>query len=150
MTALALTDRDTVTGTVRFAQGAAPPGPAVLGVDLAVEALAPPTPAVGVAHPGTRRRARGRAAAAVRAARADREGWARLCRLVSAAHAGPSGAAPVVSWEALREYAGPDLTVLLGPPPNRCGLCLPGRPDVAEKLLAPWRELFGTGLRLEP
>src|SRR4051794_41284727 len=46
VTALALTDRDTVTGAVRFAQACAGTGVRpVFGVDLAVEALAPPPPA---------------------------------------------------------------------------------------------------------
>ncbi|MYR03453.1 PHP domain-containing protein, partial [Streptomyces sp. SID6139] len=47
MTALALTDRDTVTGAVRFAQACAREGVRpVFGVDLAVQALAPPPPAL--------------------------------------------------------------------------------------------------------
>ncbi|WP_443064809.1 hypothetical protein [Streptomyces sp. NBC_00589] len=41
-------------------------------------------------------------------------GWARLCRLVSAAHAQADGSVPAVSWPVLREYADQDLVVLLG------------------------------------
>lgn len=80
----------------------------------------------------------------------DREGWARLCRITSAAHEGAlSGTAPVVPWEALREYGGPGLTVLLGPLSEPVRALSVGREDVAMKLLAPWREVFGRGVRLE-
>ncbi|EMF27352.1 DNA polymerase III subunit alpha, partial [Streptomyces gancidicus BKS 13-15] len=76
-------------------------------------------------------------------------GWARLCRLVSAAQAEADGAAPVVSWPALRAYADQDLVVLLGPSSEPVRALSAGRPDVAEQLLAPWREFAGEQLRLE-
>jgi error-prone DNA polymerase len=151
MGALALTDRDTVTGAVRFAQACVKDGVRpVFGVDLAVEALVPPPPA-------RRRRtpARGGAHVVEPPLRfvllaQDREGWARLCRITSAAHVGAvSGAAPVVPWEALREYGGPGLAVLLGPLSEPVRALSVGREDVAMKLLAPWREIFGRGVRLE-
>ncbi|MFF0163412.1 DNA polymerase III subunit alpha [Streptomyces sp. NPDC005263] len=151
MSALALTDRDTVTGAVRFARACAGAGVRPLfGVDLAVAALAPPPPA-------QRRRTPARGGAHVvepplrfvLLAR-DRAGWARLCRITSAAHAGAvSGTAPVVPWEALREYGGPGLTVLLGPLSEPVRALSVGREDVAMKLLAPWQEIFGSGVRLE-
>ncbi|MFF1770944.1 PHP domain-containing protein, partial [Streptomyces sp. NPDC058249] len=48
MTTLALTDRDTVAGTVRFATAAAAAGiRPVFGVDVAVAPLTPPDPAAG-------------------------------------------------------------------------------------------------------
>uniref|UniRef100_UPI00140BD849 DNA polymerase III subunit alpha n=1 Tax=Streptomyces sp. YIM 98790 TaxID=2689077 RepID=UPI00140BD849 len=77
----------------------------------------------------------------------DRAGWAALCRMISAAHAaeGP----PVVSWEALRAHATPALMVLLGPVSEPVRALSAGRPDLAARLLAPWRELFGDSLRLE-
>ncbi|MFJ1750556.1 DNA polymerase III subunit alpha [Streptomyces sp. NPDC088116] len=149
--ALALTDRDTVTGAVRFARACAQDGVRpVFGVDLAVEALAPPPP-------DRRRRAPARGGAHVvepplrfTLLARNREGWARLCRITSAAHVGAvSGTAPVVPWEALREYGGPGLTVLLGPLSEPVRALAAGREDVAAKLLAPWREIFGTGIRLE-
>ncbi|MFC4505408.1 MULTISPECIES: DNA polymerase III subunit alpha [Streptomyces] len=149
--ALALTDRDTVTGAVRFARACAGAGVRpVFGVDLAVEALAPPPPA-------RRRRtpARGGAYVVEPPLRfvllaQNRAGWARLCHITSAAHAGAvSGTAPVVPWEALREYGGPGLTVLLGPLSEPVRALAAGREDVAVKLLAPWREIFGRGVRLE-
>ncbi|MFF4751198.1 DNA polymerase III subunit alpha [Streptomyces sp. NPDC002514] len=149
--ALALTDRDTVTGAVRFAQACAKDGVRpVFGVDLAVEAVAPPPPA-------QRRRTPARGGAHVSEPplrfvllAQDRAGWARLCRITSAAHAGAlHGRAPVVPWEALHEYGGPGLTVLLGPLSEPVRALSAGREDVALKLLAPWKEIFGRGVRLE-
>ncbi|MGI5453573.1 DNA polymerase III subunit alpha [Streptomyces sp. CA-249302] len=151
MSALALTDRDTITGTVRFARACAKEGVRpVFGIDLAVEALAPPPPA-------RRRRTPVRGGAHVVEPplrfvllAQDRAGWARLCRITSAAHEGAmSGTAPVVPWEALREYGGPGLTVLLGPLSEPMRALAAGREDVARKLLAPWKEIFGNGVRLE-
>ncbi|MFJ2904171.1 DNA polymerase III subunit alpha [Streptomyces sp. NPDC087212] len=145
MDALALTDRDTVTGVVRFARACAGAGVRpILGVDLAVEALAPPPP-------GPRRRTPARGGAHVvepplriTLLARDRAGWARLCRITSAAHAGAgSGTAPVVPFDALREHGGPGLTVLLGPLSEPVRALAAGREDVAGKLLAPWREIFG-------
>ncbi|WP_434587498.1 DNA polymerase III subunit alpha [Streptomyces sp. A5-4] len=152
MTTLALTDRDTVTGVVRFARACAGSGVRPLfGIDLAVEAIAPPPPA-------QRRRTPVRGGAHVVEPplrfvllAQNRAGWARLCRITSAAHAGTAaGAAPVmVPWEALREYGGEGLTVLLGPLSEPVRALAAGREDVAAKLLVPWREIFGDGVRLE-
>jgi len=151
MTALALTDRDTVTGAVRFAQACAKDGVRpIFGVDLAVEALAPPPPAQRRRTP-----ARGGAHVVEPPLRfvllaQNRAGWARLCRITSAAHARTgAGAAPVVPWEALREYGGPGLAVLLGPLSEPVRALAAGREDIAAKLLAPWQEIFGRGIRLE-
>jgi error-prone DNA polymerase len=150
MTTLALTDRDTVAGTVRFATAAAAAGiRPVFGVDVAVSPLTSPalavrprTPVRGGAHviePPLR----------ITLLAQNAGGWARLCRLVSAAHAEADGAAPVVSWPTLRAYADQDLVVLLGPASEPVRALSAGRPDVAEQLLAPWRELAGEHLRLE-
>ncbi|MER7835975.1 DNA polymerase III subunit alpha [Streptomyces sp. NPDC096040] len=151
MSALALTDRDTVTGAVRFAQACAKDGVRpVFGIDLAVQALAPPPP--------TQRRrtpARGGAHVVEPPLRfvllaQNQEGWARLCRITSAAHVGAvSGTPPVVPWQALREYGGPGLAVLLGPLSEPVRALSVGREDVAMKLLAPWTEIFGREVRLE-
>ena len=89
MRALALTDRDTVTGAVRFAEACAEAGVRpIFGIDLAVEALAPPPP-----PPPRRRRTPVRGGAHVVEPplrivllAQDRAGWARLCRITSAAH----------------------------------------------------------------
>src|SRR4051812_4518248 len=89
MEALALTDRDTGTGAGRFAQACAETGVRpVFGIDLAVAALVPPPPA-----PRPRTPARGGAHVVEPPLRfvllaKDREGWARLCRITSAAHVG--------------------------------------------------------------
>ncbi|MFJ8273792.1 DNA polymerase III subunit alpha [Streptomyces sp. NPDC094154] len=151
MTTFALTDRDTVAGTVRFATAAAAAGiRPVFGVDVAVAPLTPPDPAAG----RLRTPVRGGAHVIEPPLRItllaqNAAGWARLCRLVSAAHAEADGAAPVVSWPTLRAYADQDLVVLLGPASEPVRALSAGRPDVAEQLLVPWRELAGEQLRLE-
>ncbi|KPI22823.1 DNA polymerase III, alpha subunit [Actinobacteria bacterium OV320] len=151
MTTLALTDRDTVAGTVRFAKAAAAAGiRPVFGVDVAVAPLTPPGPSAG--RPRTP--ARGGAHVIEPPLRItllaqNAAGWARLCRLVSAAHAEADGTLPVVSWPVLRAYADEDLVVQLGPSSEPVLALSAGRPDVAERLLAPWRELAGERLRLE-
>ncbi|WP_176742761.1 DNA polymerase III subunit alpha [Streptomyces agglomeratus] len=149
---LALTDRDTVTGVVRFAKAAMAAGVRpVFGVDLAVAAHAPTT--VG---PRRRTPVRGGAHVAQAPLRAtflaqSAAGWGRLCRLVSAAHADSfaAGGPPSASWEAITRFGGEGLTVLLGPASEPVRALSAGRPDVAERLLAPWREVVGDALRLE-
>ncbi|MEY9967622.1 error-prone DNA polymerase [Streptacidiphilus sp. MAP12-16] len=149
MDALALTDRDTVAGVVRFAMACSNAGlRPVFGVDLAVAPILPATverrrtPVRGgayVVEPPLR----------IVLLAQDRGGWARLCRLVSAAHASTGGGAPVLSWPALREHAGPGLIALLGPVSEPVRMLAQGRPDLAEQQLLPWRDLFGPQLRLE-
>ncbi|MFI0901400.1 DNA polymerase III subunit alpha [Streptomyces sp. NPDC020983] len=153
MDTLALTDRDTVTGAVRFARACAEHGVRpVFGIDLAVRPLTPPP----APQPRRRTPVRGGAHVAEPPLRftllaRDREGWARLCRITSAAHAGTaSGAAPVeVPWQALREHGGAGLTALLGPMSEPVRALAAGREDAAVALLRPWWEVFGEGLRLE-
>ncbi|MFI1177514.1 DNA polymerase III subunit alpha [Streptomyces melanogenes] len=151
MSALALTDRDTVAGTVRFATAAAAAGiRPLLGVDVAVAPLAAPGPAAGQ----SRAPVRGGAHVVEPPLRIallaqNAAGWARLCRLVSAAYAESGGGLPVVSWTVLREYAGRDLVVLLGPSSEPVRALSAGRTDLAEQLLEPWRDLAGERLRLE-
>ncbi|WP_116209418.1 DNA polymerase III subunit alpha [Streptomyces olivoreticuli] len=150
MDTLALTDRDTVAGTVRFVKACADHGVRpVLGVDIAV---APHTPAPEQARHRTPVRGGARVVEPplrVTLLARTRTGWAHLCRLVSAGHAAAAGGPPVISWPALNQYAGEDLTVLLGPLSEPVRALSAGRPDLAEQLLAPWRELAGTSLRLE-
>ncbi|MEU7340375.1 DNA polymerase III subunit alpha [Streptomyces sp. NPDC007074] len=151
MTSLALTDRDTVTGTVRFAKAAAAAGiRPVFGVDVAVAPLHTPAPQAA----RTRTPVRGGAHVVEPPLRVtllvqNPAGWARLCRLVSAAHAEAGGGLPVVSWPVLRAHADRDLVVLLGPASEPVRALSAGRPDLAEELLAPWRELAEDRLRLE-
>ncbi|MFJ1600814.1 DNA polymerase III subunit alpha [Streptomyces sp. NPDC088261] len=169
MDALALTDRDTLAGTVRFAQACAEEGIRPLfGVELAVGersaegartvrteprsgggAWARTAPADGTA----RRRVPVRGGAfvdesaprAVFLARDGAAGWADLCRLVSTAHAAGDGG-PLLPWQ---DNHGDGLTVLLGPGSETGRALAAGRPDRAARLLAPWREVYGDALRLE-
>ncbi|UQA96280.1 DNA polymerase III subunit alpha [Streptomyces halobius] len=156
MDALALTDRDGLSGAIRFAKAAVAAGVRPLfGTELAVagHGTAPVAP--------VRRRTPVRggafldesAARAVFLARDGAAGWAALCRLVSAAHADRAGnpahaGQPVLPWSAL-ETATDGLHVLLGPDSEVGRALAEGRPDRAARLLAPWRELYGDALRLE-
>ncbi|MER6142699.1 DNA polymerase III subunit alpha [Streptomyces sparsogenes] len=158
MDALALTDRDSLAGAVRFARASAAAGVRPLfGVDLAVRERSP--------EPGrtARRRTPVRGGAfidesaprVVFLARGGAAGWAALCGLVSAAHAGSAqdDPRPLLHWEDLERGGGATalapLTVLLGPDSDVGRALAAGRPDRAERLIAPWRELFGDALRLE-
>ncbi|WP_436800524.1 PHP domain-containing protein, partial [Streptomyces virginiae] len=167
MDALALTDRDTLAGAVRFAKAAAQAGIRPLfGVDMAVSPAG--SPATGSAGPGGstasaagggpdgasyRRRTPVKggafldesAARAVFLARDGAAGWAELCRMVTAAHAA-AAEVPLVPWDALR---GEGVFVLLGPGSEVGRGGAAGRPDRATRLLAPWREIYGDALRLE-
>ncbi|MER7005426.1 DNA polymerase III subunit alpha [Dactylosporangium sp. NPDC000555] len=148
ITALALTDRDTLAGSVRFAKACAAAGVRPLfGADLAHAPHAAPHH-----RPATWHTARERAFAADRAPRVvllaeDRASWAALCHLISAAHAHP-GAVPRLAWADLERHA-TGLTALLGPASEPIRALGAGDPDRAAALLAPWREIFGPRLRLE-
>ncbi|MYS33638.1 error-prone DNA polymerase [Streptomyces sp. KhCrAH-43] len=145
--ALALTDRDTMAGSVRHAKACAAAGVRPLfGVDLSVP------PAIVTEPAGTGRRrspvkggafvaeAEQRAVMLARTAR----GWATLCRLTSAATESKVG------WADLDQAAGEeDLIVLLGADSEVGAALAQGRPDKAARLLVPWRDRFGTALRLE-
>ncbi|WP_065958088.1 DNA polymerase III subunit alpha [Streptomyces sparsogenes] len=157
MDALALTDRDSLAGAVRFARASAAAGVRPLfGVDLAVRERSPEP------RRTARRRTPVRGGAfidestprAVFLARGGAAGWAALCGLVSAAHAESAHDAPrpLLHWEDLERGGGATalapLTVLLGPDSDVGRALAAGRPDRAERLIAPWRELFGDALRL--
>ncbi|WP_426504457.1 PHP domain-containing protein [Dactylosporangium sp. McL0621] len=148
ITALALTDRDTVAGSVRFAKACAAAGVRPLfGADLAH------APCAGPHHqPVTWHTARERAIAADGAPRVvllaeDRAAWAALCHLISAAHAHPDSP-PRLAWADLERHAS-GLTALLGRASEPVRALGAGHPDRAVALLAPWREIFGPRLRLE-
>ncbi|WP_330351932.1 DNA polymerase III subunit alpha [Streptomyces sp. NBC_00582] len=148
MRVLALTDRDTVTGFVRFAKACEQHGVRpVLGVDMAVAPLTAArterhrTPVRGGAHvrePQLR----------VQLLAHNRAGWTQLCRLLSAAHATPTDGYPVATWDLLRAHAVDGLTALLGPASEPARALSAGRPDHGRELLAPWRDIFGPNLRL--
>ncbi|MFE2584953.1 DNA polymerase III subunit alpha [Streptomyces sp. NPDC059378] len=151
MDALALTDRDTLAGTVRFAKACAKAGIRPLfGVNLAVEEAGPERQDESVRPERRRTPVRGGAfidestPRVTFLARDGATGWAGLCRLVTAAHAGEG--APLLPW-AGRHAAG--VTVLLGPASDVGRALAAGRPDRAARLLAPWREIYGDDLRLE-
>ncbi|MEU1280428.1 DNA polymerase III subunit alpha [Streptomyces sp. NPDC005805] len=144
--ALALTDRDSLAGAVRFAKACAEAGVRPLfGTDLAV----PGAPAAGPAPANRQRTTPSRGGAfvleapqrAVFLARTAR-GWAELCRLVSAAS--DQG----VTWEDL-SCPEDELFVLLGADSEVGQALVSGRPDRAAVLLGPWRERFGRSLRVE-
>lgn len=145
MDALALTDRDTVAGTVRFAKACAKEGVRPLfGVDLAVEVPG------GAGRERRRTPVRGGAfidestPRVTFLARDGARGWADLCRLVTASHVGEG--TPLLPWA---DNKADGLTVLLGPASDVGRALAAGRPDRAAKLLAPWREIYGDALRLE-
>ncbi|MBY8343912.1 DNA polymerase III subunit alpha [Streptomyces spinosirectus] len=151
MDALALTDRDTLAGAVRFANACAKAGVRPLfGADLAVEPPARIRDDESVRRERRRTPVRGGAfidestPRVTFLARDGARGWAGLCRLVSAAHTadGP----PRLPWT---DSHADGLTVLLGPASDVGRALAAGRPDRAAKLLAPWRESYGDALRLE-
>ncbi|WP_189230418.1 DNA polymerase III subunit alpha [Streptomyces flaveolus] len=153
MDALALTDRDTLAGTVRFAKACAKAGVRPLfGAELAVAAPEPEADRTDTAVRRDRRRTPVRGGAFVDEsaprvtflARDGARGWADLCRLVSAAHTAETS--PLLSWP---DNHADGLTVLLGPDSDVGRALAAGRPDRAAKLLAPWREVYGDALRLE-
>ncbi|MFD5896057.1 DNA polymerase III subunit alpha [Streptomyces sp. NPDC060366] len=154
MDALALTDRDTLGGAVRFidaceGQGIRP----LFGVELAVA-----EPTGGPVHerdraPAVRRRTPVRGGAfidesaprTVFLARDGAAGWADLCRLVTTAHAAGDGS-PLLPWQ---DNHGAGVTVLLGPDSGVGRALAAGRTGDAARLLAAWREIYGDALRLE-
>ena len=147
MDALALTDRDSLGGAVRFAKACAAAGVRPLfGVELAVEEFVSGGSGAG------RRRAPVRGGAFVDEsaprvtflARDGGRGWADLCRVVSAAHAGEGP--PLLPRG---DNRGDGLIVLLGVESDVGRALAAGRPDRAARLLEPWREVYGDCLRLE-
>ncbi|MER7719097.1 DNA polymerase III subunit alpha [Streptomyces flaveolus] len=153
MDALALTDRDTLAGTVRFAKACAKAGVRPLfGAELAVAAPEPEADRTDTSVRRDRRRTPVCGGAFVDEsaprvtflARDGARGWAGLCRLVSAAHTAETS--PLLSWP---DNHADGLTVLLGPDSDVGRALAAGRPDRAAKLLAPWREVYGDALRLE-
>ncbi|MFJ3305816.1 DNA polymerase III subunit alpha [Streptomyces sp. NPDC086549] len=153
MDALALTDRDTLSGTVRFAKACAKAGVRPLfGVELAVEGPARVREDESVRRERRRTPVRGGAfidestPRVTFLARDGARGWADLCRLVTAAHAVDTAGTPLLTWS---DNHADGLTVLLGPASDVGRALAAGRPDRAARLLAPWREVYGDALRLE-
>ena len=139
----ALTDRDGLSGAVRWVQGCTAAGVApILGVDLAYDWM--PTRRRTPAHGG---RWRNIDAPRVLIYATGPRGWAALCRVVSAAHAQRHDDIPVVDHTMLAEYSS-DLRVVLGAQSD-VGRLIAGRHDAAAtQALQPWREIFGSHLVL--
>ncbi|WP_367324233.1 DNA polymerase III subunit alpha [Streptomyces sp. HUAS ZL42] len=152
MDALALTDRDTLAGTVRFAKACAKAGVRPLfGAELAVaESASVRRGDESVRRERRRTPVRGGAfidestPRVTFLARDGARGWADLCRIVTAAHTAEG--TPLLP--AADNHAD-GLTVLLGPASDVGRALVAGRPDRAARLLAPWREAYGDALRLE-
>jgi error-prone DNA polymerase len=147
LTTLGLTDRDGVRGAVRFARAALSAGiETAFGTDLAVinrtdrtdRTDPPPHPARTPVRGG---RSRDLREARVTVLARGPEGWAALCRLVSAAHAKGEAIAgrgqPVVDLPLIAEHASDGaLAVLLGPDSDLGRLIARRRSDLAT---AQWR-----------
>ena len=126
MSHVALTDRDGLSGAVRFVRAASEVGVVpIVGVDLAV----------AVGDDGAR----------VTVIARDAQGFAALCRCVTRAHAVERGA-PRLDGEALDELASAagHVVVLLGVDSPVGRLLARGMPDAAATELDRWRERFGT------
>ena len=134
MPALALTDRDGLYGAFKHVKACAEAGiKPLLGVDLPLLTSGPTTP---ISRAGR-----------VTLLAIGRQGWASLCRLVSAAHAIPTAAAraadddvPAVTPELVAEHAA-GLIVLLGPASDVGRAVAARRRDQARRLLDGWRSL---------
>ncbi|MEY4169684.1 MAG: hypothetical protein RLZ94_757, partial [Actinomycetota bacterium] len=87
----------------------------------------------------------------------DRRGWSSLCRLISAMHArradehadARSDARSVAASLEQIALHSDGLIALLGPHSPVAEALAARRPDLADSLVAPWREIFGDSLRIE-
>jgi error-prone DNA polymerase len=155
MDTLALTDRDGVYGAVRFAKACMQAGVRpVLGVDLAVAPTGalPPADTMDSAPRGRagglRTPVRGGSFRDPRLPRVtllagSKQGWAALCRLVSATHLAGERGVPVTSLELVAEHlgGGADVLVLLGPGSELGRAAALRRDDHARAALRPWLEV---------
>jgi len=139
MRALALTDRDGLYGAVKHAVACAEAGIAtILGADLALAGPAGDAPA-RILNSAAPARLRSEDAARVTLLASGRQGWASLCRLVSAAHQAGARGAPVITPALVAEHA-EGLIILLGPGSDVGRAISARRPDLAAAALARWRE----------
>jgi error-prone DNA polymerase len=122
MPAVAMTDRDNLTGVVRFTDACTEAGVRpILGAQLTL---------------GRERRDR-----VILLAR-DAVGYANLCRLITLAHMRDERGDPWLSpGEVMSRADG--LVCLLGPESPPARMALAGRPGAARELARPWREAFG-------
>jgi error-prone DNA polymerase len=123
MPALALTDRDGLYGAFKHVQACAEAGiKPILGADLALRLP--------------------QARARVTLLAEGRQGWASLCRLVTAAHAAApaaaaGGASPAVTAEQIAQHSA-GLIVLLGPASDVGQAVAARRSDLARRALDRW------------
>jgi error-prone DNA polymerase len=121
MPAVALTDRDNLTGAVRFTDACQAAGvKPILGARLTL--------------------GRERDGAVVLVAR-DARGYASLCRLITAANMRDERGDPWLSPREVMSRA-EGLACLLGPESPPGVMALAGRPGAARELARPWREAF--------
>jgi error-prone DNA polymerase len=148
MPALALTDRDGLYGAVKHAVAcAAKRVKPILGADMALCEEDPQPPArlldpqapARLLDPQAPARLHNEGAARVTLLVTGRQGWASLCRLVSAAHQAGERGAPVVTPDMVAAHA-EGLIVLLGPGSDVGRAIAARRPDLAAATLARWRE----------
>jgi len=85
----------------------------------------------------------------------DRRGWASLCHLISDVHTGRATSeghadarGVAATMEQIAAHAD-GLIALLGPHSPVQEALAAQRPDLADALVAPWREIFGDALRIE-
>ncbi len=135
MSALALTDRDGLYGAFKHVQACADAGiKPLLGADWARR---------GGADLGRRAGNRRDGMSRVTLLAAGRQGWASLCRLVSAAHASAEAEAddlPAVTRDLIAEHAD-GLVMLLGPASDVGQAVAARRLDLARRALDRWRHL---------
>ena len=85
----------------------------------------------------------------------DRRGWASLCHLISAVHStraeedGHSDARGVAATMEQIAAHSDGVIALLGPASPVIEALAVRRPDLADRLVAPWQEIFGDALRIE-
>ena len=152
MDTLALTDRDGTYGAMRFVRAARRAGVRpVLGVDLAVV----PTRVAGdgsARRPARRTPVRGGAArdlslqqggsGRVTFLASGRQGWAALCRMVSAVHLSGERGRPVATLGLLAPHlSGGDVLVLLGPTTEVGVAATRRRDDLGLAAIRPWLEV---------
>jgi error-prone DNA polymerase len=140
MRALALTDRDGLYGAVKHAVACADAGIApILGADLA---LAGPGGLDGperLLNPSAPARLHSEDAARVTLLAEGSQGWASLCRLVSAAHQVGQRGAPLITQELVAGHAA-GLIIMLGPGSDVGRAVTARRPGLAAAALARWRD----------
>jgi error-prone DNA polymerase len=155
MDTLALTDRDGVYGTVRFAKACMRSGiRPILGVDLAIEPTVLLSPAAHPVATSSRHRvspARGGAYQAPPLPRiillaGSKAGWGALCRLVSATHLRGERGIPVTTKQLVAEHLATltsdhDMLVMLGPTSELGWAATRRRDDLAQAVLRDWRSV---------